>query len=444
MLKYLKHIHKTKGLLLAVHRLFDIYKRFAFGRRRFVKMMEEFKKVFVGNNVQGTFFVTGVFLDRHMSLIKKLKEQGHCLAVHGHVHVRMDSYSLEAQENLVRKAADDFTRHELTPDGFRPPYFNFNDDTLKALESKGYKWTSNRYLLNSLPDAETGSAERLKELYHISKLSDVLSLPCFFGTLVDIPVTGPDDELMIDRYRISDPEAMLKIWLDTWQVCHENNELYHLMFHPERFLLLSGQVERLLAEIKKQDEDVWFTDLSCLESWWRERAAVEIELSREGDLHIAQFRNIPEKGTVLLCNPEGSIQQDESGLIRNSLILKPAVENEKGIGFIAGKQDMIYAVGLSESSPDSLEEFLKREGFLTIRDAAPEVCSLYLEYKGSFAEVDERSMLEQVRACKNPLIRLWRWPGPYESAVTFSADICAIDFWDFVARSWHFHSSGKS
>ncbi|MFH1965611.1 MAG: hypothetical protein ABIJ42_08745, partial [Acidobacteriota bacterium] len=90
-----------------------------------------------------------------------------------------------------------------------------------------------------------------------------------------------------------------------------------------------------------------------------------------------------------------------------------------------------------------LEEFLRREGFLTIRDADPESCSMYLDWQGPFAAADERALLEQIKTCKKPLIRLWRWPGRYESVVTFSADICAIDFWDFVARSWHFHSSGN-
>ncbi|MFH1964748.1 MAG: polysaccharide deacetylase family protein, partial [Acidobacteriota bacterium] len=338
MLKYLKHIHKTKGILLAVHRLFDIYKRFAFGRRRFAKLLEEFDKVFIRNNIKGTFFVTGVLLSRHMPLINRLKAQGHCLAVHGHYHVRMDSYSLSSQENLVRMAADDFIKHELTPSGFRPPYFNYNDDTVEALESNGYKWTSSRYLLNSLPGAEAGSAERLKELYHISRLSDVLSLPGFFGGLIDIPVTGPDDELLIDRYRISDPEVMLETWLEAWRECHENCELYHLMFHPERFMLLAGQVAKLITEIRKKDEVIWFATLSGLAEWWRLRSEVRIELYREGGRHTALFRNMPEQGTVLLSNPEGSVHQEGLGLIRDCLVLKPAVENEKGARFIAGEQ----------------------------------------------------------------------------------------------------------
>jgi hypothetical protein len=443
MLKYLKHICKTKGLLLAVHRLFDIYKRFAFGRGRFVKLLEEFDRVFTRNNIKGTFFVTGILLKRHQKLINRLKAQGHCLAVHGHFHVRMDSYSLEAQENLVRKAAAEFTRNGLDPSGFRPPYFNYNDDTVEALESSGYKWTSNRYLLDGPPGADAGSAERLKDLYHISRLSDVLSLPRFFGNLIDIPVTGPDDELMIDRYRITDPEVMLETWLRTWRECHENCEIYHLMFHPERFQLLSGQVERLTTEIRKKEKSFWIATLFEIAEWWRQRAEVEIELSREGYQPVALFMNLPEQGTVLLSSPGNIAKPESRGMIRDSLVLEPVAENESGKVFNCGEPGHLYGIGLSDSTPRELEEFLKREGFLTARNMDPGSCSLYLNLQGPFAEADERSMLEQIQACHKPLVRLWRWPGRFESVVTFSADICAIDFWDFVARSWHFHSSGN-
>ena len=271
-----------------------------------------------------------------------------------------------------------------------------------------------------------------------------MSLPRFFGSLVDVPVTGPDDELMVDRYRITNPEMMLEIWLKTWRECHANSELYHFMFHPERFLLLSGQVDRLIAEIRKKEKSVWIAALSEIAEWWRQRAEVEIELSREGDLFVALFRNMPEQATVLLDNPGNIDRRESREMIRNSLVLEPVAENESGKVFACGEQGELYGIGLSDSTPRELEEFLKREGFLTARNLDPGSCSLYLDLQDPFAEADERSMLEQIQACGKPLVRLWRWPGRFASVVTFSADICAIDFWDFVARGWHFHSSGKS
>lgn len=442
MLKYLRHVHKTKGILLAVHRLFDIYRRFAFGRRRFLRLLEEFDKVFIRNNIKGTFFISAVLLKRHAGLIEKLKNQGHLLGVHGHYHVRMDLYHRLSQEKMVKAGAEAFKAGNLDPSGFRPPYLNYNQDTLDALKSAGYSWTSCRYLLNDLPGPGNGSAVKLNELYHIRLLAEQVSLPREEDGIIDVPVTGPDDELMIDRYQITDPEVMLETWLKTWRACHKNGELYHLMFHPERFLLLSGQVEKLLREIRKKGDAVWVTNLSAIAEWWRLRSEVEIELSREGDSPVAFFRSFPERGTVLLCNPGETRQQDQS-FIADSLVLDPVLENEKGKGYIAGKGGRIHALGLPDSCPDGLEEFLKREGFLTARNVDPDSCSLYLDLQGPFTEADERALLEQIHACENPLIRLWRWPERYESAVTFSADICAIDFWDFVARGWHFHNSGK-
>ncbi len=443
MLKYLKHIHKTKGIFLAIHRMLDIYKRFAFGRGRFLRLLEEFGRVFVGNNIKGTFFVTGILFQRHLKLISRLKDQGHCLAVHGHFHVRMDLYSRDSQEEMVKTGAEVFHSHGLNPSGFRPPYLNYNQDTLEALESAGYSWTSCRYILNDIPGPGNGSAVKLNELYHIYLLAEQVSLPREENGIIDIPVTGPDDELMIDRYRITNPEKMLEIWLKTWRECHRRGEIYHLMFHPERFLLLSGQVERLITNIRKEGESVWFATLSEIAEWWRLRAEVGIELSREGDQFIAFFRNMPELGTVLLNNPGGEEETDGSEFISRSLVLKPAAENESGRGYLAGKHGQFYGVGLSDSASAEHEEFLKREGFLTARGVDPGSCSLHLDCRGNLEPAEERVLLEKILDCDKPLVRLWRWPGRFKSVVTFSADICAIDFWDFVARGWHFHNSGK-
>ena len=443
MLKYIRHVHKTKGILLAIHRMFDIYIRFAFGRRRFVSLLEEFDRVFIRNNIKGTFFVTGILLKRHLKLINLLKAQGHCLAVHGHFHVRMDLYSRNSQEQMVKAGAESFRIYGLDPSGFRPPYLNYNQDTINALVSDRYSWTSCRYLLSDLPGPGNGAAAKLNELYHIRSLADQVSLPRTEKGIVDVPVTGPDDELMIDRYRITDPEVMLKNWLQTWRQCHANCELYHLMFHPERFQLLSGQVERLIAEIRKNEDSVWFATLSEISGWWRQRDEVEIELSREGEQFVAFFRNLPEQGTVLLRDPGNSLEPESRGMIRNSFVLEPGAEKESGSYFSCGEPGQLYGIGLSDSTSKEAEEFLKGEGFITVRNLEPGSCSLYLDRRGTFDPDDERALLKEIEACDKPLLRLWRWPGMYQSAVTFSADICAIDFWDFVARSWHFHNSGK-
>ena len=55
MLRHFRHILQTKGLLLAVRRLCDIFARFALGRRRFLKLLESFDRVFARNGLQGTF-----------------------------------------------------------------------------------------------------------------------------------------------------------------------------------------------------------------------------------------------------------------------------------------------------------------------------------------------------------------------------------------------------
>ncbi len=443
MLKHVRHVLRTKGALLAVRRLFDIVVRFGFGRRRFRKLLEEFDKVFIRKGIKATFFVTGSVLDRHISLVRQLEKQGHCLAVHGHYHVRMDRYSRQAQRKMAASGAEVFRKYGFEPHGFRPPYLNYNQDTLEVLREEGYSWVSCRYLLNGLEGKGRDSAGKLEDLYHISSLSELVSIPSTDSGMLDLPVTGPDDELMIDRYRISEPGEMLHVWLESWRMCHRRGEIYHLMFHPERFMLLSGQIQRLAHLIEREGEKVWTATLGEIAAWWEARSKVEVELAEEAGITYAFFRNLPVDATVLLSGRPVSAGISTKPELGGGRVLDADRNDARGRGFICTQGRRKCVIGLSGSSPRAMEEYLVNEGFIVLRDSGPEECSLYLDREEAFLPEHERKLLEEVESSGKPLLRLWRWPDGHESVLTFSADICAIDFWDFVARSWYFHNSGK-
>ena len=439
MLKHVRHILKTKGPLLAVRRLFDILARFGFGRRRFRGLLLEFEKVFTRKGIKAAFFVTGTVLDRHNDLVDQLVSQEHCLGVHGQYHVRMDCFSRRAQEKMAASGADLFRKNGLDPRGFRPPYLNYNQDTLAALEGAGYSWTSCRYLLDGNPEPLDGSAGRLDELYHISSLDDIVSVPSFESGLLDIPVTGPDDELMIDRYRISDPAKMHDIWSQTWRRCRENGELYHLMFHPERFALLSPEVRRLIESMEKDQMRPWIASLGEISGWWESRRSVRTELEESDDGIRFVFHCLPDGATVLLSRPGGSSSGQAGDLLPGWQTIPPEAEGEDYSMFRGSGNGSWFLVGLEEGTAPAAEEFLRNEGFITSRSAPSGKCAFRLQGWESFTPEQGRELLAQVEDCPEPLLRLWRWPAGHRYAVTFSADICAIDFWDFVARSWHFH-----
>jgi peptidoglycan/xylan/chitin deacetylase (PgdA/CDA1 family) len=116
------------------------------------------------HQVKSTFFVTGDVLIKFPHIFKKLKKQGHEIALHGYSHKRFDNMSeKEIKEELVNSLACFKKYLKNRPVGFRAPQHSINKDTLKLLSEKGFIYDSSmipwnfHHIINNLLGKKTSN-----------------------------------------------------------------------------------------------------------------------------------------------------------------------------------------------------------------------------------------------------------------------------------------------
>jgi hypothetical protein len=92
--------------------------------------------------------------------------------------------------------------------GFRCPYLSYNEDTIDVLRRGGFAWTSNNMILwangfmGDRGHRERAILRKISNLYHIDHASSHPALPRLRDLHLDIPITGPDDEMLRERCKI--------------------------------------------------------------------------------------------------------------------------------------------------------------------------------------------------------------------------------------------------
>jgi len=399
LLRQLTHFLKTKGPTHGLERIAEVFWRFAWGQRRFDRSLSAFEEVLERNGIRVTFCVTTSLLKRHRDLIERLSRQGHEIAAHGHIHTRLDLHSFEHQRTMIRRSWDLLHQHGLNPTGFRAPYLNFNDDTLRALHDSPFRWTSGEIVWWQNGRPIKSGVKYLKRLYHFVEPGSPEALPRFDGKLVHIPITAPDDELLFERQRVRDPKELALIWWNSFLEHHEKGGLHHQFFHPERFLKIREALAELINRVNELGDEVWKPTLGELAEWIRE------------------------------TNSEFRIPNSE-------------VVNQRNSGDLEGPG---VSVGAAEGkSGGSVGEFRNPKSESRIQDseanvAGSEVSKDLGRPEGVIGEGPTKPGGPNSEfGIRNSEFAKPNWPHGAKSCFALSADVCAIDIWDFVDRARRF------
>src|SRR5260370_2969834 len=102
--------------------------------------------------------------------------------------------------------------------GFRNPYLGRTEESLDVYASLGFNYESNIAVLHDVVDLkafspllQSGFAKSLK-LFQAIPCSAYVLRPHFERDLLRIPTSIPDDEMLFDRLRITDPQERGLIW----------------------------------------------------------------------------------------------------------------------------------------------------------------------------------------------------------------------------------------
>lgn len=102
--------------------------------------IEEMLNIFKKDNIKITFFPTGKWAEKNVSIIQEIHTNGHEIGNHGYSHLDYDKLDLERNKEEILKAHNIIKEIiKEDPIYFAPPSGAFNDHTIDASNSLNYK-----------------------------------------------------------------------------------------------------------------------------------------------------------------------------------------------------------------------------------------------------------------------------------------------------------------
>jgi len=418
----LKSRLKTRPLPNAVRRGGVILARYGLTPYRYSGILHKFVETVQRFNAKPTFPVTASVVQHHKKLFRDLGSLNIELAVHGLEHIDYSVMSIEEFQDHIKKAMKIFQEAEIPVNGYRFPYMRRTEGYIQALADAGLEWDSSEVIsCNSLnPDEypENGweSYQQILATYEPKDAAFTPAMPFFSNQLIELPVSVPDDDILVDRLGLADGRRMQSVWCNMVYQVRDRGELLVLQIHPERY----EKVEKSLTETLKLVEtggDAWIASLGEIAGWWREKRQFQLEIIREDEGYRIE-NHCPDHATVMIMN---SPWNDEK------------CTNVKPKSWTLNTRHK-PVIGLSMNASDTLARFLQNEGFLWERCTAPDQVSCYIDYSGLLNEQVKTRLLQAIHDCGEPILRFGRWPNGAAYAVSVSGDIDGVDLWDFWRR----------
>ena len=359
--------------------------------------------------------VTAVVLRRHPRLIAEYAAQGVEFAIHGLVHNDHALLGLEEQLESIARAARYFGEAGIRFTGFRGPYLRYSSHTDVALRALGLRYHSSQGIhFPVLSDAARRSDgyRRALGFYGSWDADRVVSRPRFVDGLVHIPVSLPDDEIMVERLGLS-TAAQIEAWLGILRATYRDGELFTIMLHPERIFDCGEALAAVLAEARSL-ADVWIARLDEIAEWWHRRSAARLEIR---EISSGRF------SATAVGAPDVALALNRSGMDRSLGTANEAVE------FCSGLRPW---VGVDVRAPDDLVAFLREEGYVVERSAEKTRFAVFI----GGTDWSERAVLTQLESSTASLVRVARWPAGVKSVVAVTGDIDSLTLGDFALRLW--------
>jgi peptidoglycan/xylan/chitin deacetylase (PgdA/CDA1 family) len=414
----------AKGPLGFAARIGTIGTRFGVGPARMERRLRTFGRLAAECGVSPTFPVTAVVVARNPGTLRGLQAGGVEFAIHGLVHNDHTEMPLGLQRQSIAAAKRMFEQVGLGTVGFRAPYLRANDDTLLAVRDNGLVYDCSRAVaFPVLPGKFTadpnGGYARALRYYRALDSARVAVRPRLADGLVRIPVTVPDDEIMVDRLHLT-AAAQTEAWSRVLDQTYDRGDLFTIQLHPERIDDCRLALGEVLADARRRPKPVWFANLRELADWWARRAEATMTVARlEDGIVRVTLRGGPDVRLALRPAKNSVAAQDEAGV--DGRVLRIATSR-------------LPVVGIPASASVSVAAFLREEGYIVNDSARPDEVGAFVDVRTE--EFDEMAVLRQIAKGPGPVVRISRWPQGRQSAVAITGDIDALTLRDFGSRYW--------
>lgn len=422
---------RAKGPLAMLKRGRNLSLRYGTSPAKMEQMLRLFAQILSQFDCGATFPLPAATLQRNPGLIADYARQNIEFAIHGHTHI--DYAELDSDAMLVHllRAREIFAQVGITAVGFRAPYLSRTPSLYAALEETEFLYASNQPIVwDSLTACEIapstrGGYERALSLYAPWPAAQKPSLPRFIGNVLEIPVSLPDDEMLLDRLGGEGSNLVARVWkrilLETYQL----GEIFTVQLHPERIELCAGALSDILAKANTLDPRVWIVRLDELATWWRDRAATSIKM-REIESGTWELSAAGPPGTTVLLRGVEALtpSQPWADGYRQAMSATCAVRAE-----------CRPIIGLSPDCPPAFRAFLRQQGYICEVGPKHDPYAIYID-EPDLGPKDERSVLTMIEKSSAPLVRLGRWPNGARSALCITGDLDALTIWDYVLRAF--------
>jgi hypothetical protein len=422
---------KAKGRLALAKRAGQIVNHYGLTPSNMAQALDRFSQVLRDFRCGATFPITAVALKRNARVVEKFVGQGIEFAIHGYRHIDYSQLALEEQVVHLRHAHDTFTSARIPFNGFRSPYLRFNEHLREAAREAGLAYLSNQPILWDMLDGESFSPtaqtayRRAIALYTPWSADEQPALPQLWRDLVEIPVSLPDDEILLDRLG-GDADGLVKrAWSRILAETYRREELFTLQLHPERIAQCASALRALLAQARALNPPVWVTSLCEIAAWWRARSAATVTTTNTGNGTLCLSLKGPDGMAFLARN----VETDVGGLAQPWVNGYQRYATQRLV-LVSGIRPFI---GVPAGTAPELVDYLREQGYIVEVSDNSQAYSVYLDHAGTIHEY-RRPLLAQVEEGSQPLVKLGRWPGNNRSALAITGDIDALTLWDYGLR----------
>ncbi|MBN1551062.1 polysaccharide deacetylase family protein [bacterium] len=426
----LRLIHaRTKARSLGYNavRILNIYKRYGLSNEKVRKILIQFVTDIQRYNIQPTFPVTASVVRRTPTLFQSLEQCGVEFALHGFKHIDYTQLAIENVHRHWEQGLAIFKQCGLRNHGFRFPFLRRDPLCLNTLNSHAFLWDSSDVISWPLPKTllipqkRVSDYQSILETYQVKDARENVSLPYFIKSLVEIPVSMLDDDILVERLGFG-VEQIDSVWQSIFEETYKRKEMFVLQLHPERYLECKMSLLRLIKKISKMT-DVWTPTLSELALWWSERtkAIDSIQIKRIDGKNYQAITNAADRVTLIIYN---NVKGKEDSMFSDEW--KPVPSAYRIVSRVKP------VIGIVPECISKYVDFFNQEGYLFEEKQPDTRYAIEIDHRSSDSPVVE--FQSYLNSAKGPLLRVWRWPRGIRSVFAVTGDIDGLDFWDYWIR----------
>ena len=435
---------RTKGAHNFVRRLRTVFTRFGFSERRTRRALYSIIDALKSCRSAPTFFIPAVVLHRHPGLINDIVQAGAEVGVHGYVHNDYRYLSEREQQAQTQQAVSVFKAVRIPYRGFRNPYLGWTEESLRVFTTCGFAYESNQAVLHDIIDIDALSPiirsgyEKSMALFQATTCTTYALRPHFEGELLRIPISIPDDEMLFDRLRITEPDEVGSIWSTILQRVYTHGGLYTLNLHPERGILCREALGVLLSTAQSFPLSVWIARLEDIAQWWSERRSFEWHISPLEPHRWLVRATCTPRATLLSRHLTVEYARTEAWHAPEEVILAHR---------FTVQAETCPCLGLSSRTPQEVVDFLHEQGYPVQTYSSEDSSSFALSIdmpEGLGATREERAqkcseLVERIESLDAPLLRFGCWPDGRRAALSVTGDIDSVTIQDFFLRILEVH-----